>query len=137
MYGVSTSKIGAAFCRHLLVEGYQNVFKNKKHTKKDLSIYRDSLIVAILCTIKNDLTISKRDSFDDIEQYINDNLVNDTVKKNLNCVLGKMTDFHKSPLVNDFRYRIENMDHRRDDRVTLIKKSNEPHKGIQILSKVN
>jgi hypothetical protein len=137
MYGVSTSKVGAAFCRHLLVEGYQNVFKNEKLTKNDLKIYRESLYVAILCTIKTDLIISKRDSFDDIEQYINDNLVNGTVKKNLDSVLGKMTNFHKSPIVNAFRYRLESMDHRRDDRVTLIKKSNEPHKGLQILDKVN
>jgi len=137
MYGVSTSKVGAAFCRHLLVEGYQNVFENKNHTKEDLSIYRDSLMVAILCTIRNDLTLSERDSCDDIEQYINDTLVNDTVKKNLDIVLGKMTNFHNHPLVNAFRYRIESTDHRRDDRVTLIEKSNEPHKGIQILEKVN
>ncbi|ORX87905.1 hypothetical protein BCR32DRAFT_274115 [Anaeromyces robustus] len=115
MYGVSTSKVGAVYCRHLLVEGYQNVFKNEKHAKKYLNIYRDSLHIVILY------------SFDNIEQYINDNLVNDTVKKNLDSILGKMTNFHKSPLISAFSYRLESIDHRRNDRITLIKKSNEPH----------
>jgi len=130
--GVSTSKVGAAFCKHLLDEGYNTFFKNDKLNENEFNIYKEALKLSIVCTMKSDLVMSDSEYSRDIENFINDNLVNNNnnIKNNLENVFEKIPDLKKNPFVNAFLYRIESTEHYRDDGECISLMSNNDTNSI-------
>jgi len=77
------------FVIHLLDEGYNTIFKNDKLNEDDFDTYKDALKLSIFCTMKSDLTISDSKYSRDIENFINDNLVNNNNNNNIEKNFGK------------------------------------------------
>jgi len=133
--GISTSKVGVALCKHLLDEGYNDIFKNDKLNEHELNIYKYTLKVSTFCTVEYETERSKRDYSWDIEKFINNNLVNNNnIKNNLESVFKVIPDLRKNPYVKAFLYRIESTDHEREDFECLeIKRKHEEENLLCLL----